>query len=199
MDKTYLDDTEVGVGTKNDAVLVCATDGTERARLASVLRQDYPVRTADSQPDALASLDGNVTVLVVDDPGDEFSLEQIVETGLDRDARFQLAALVTDEPQRRLADRCDGVVRKPVADRELRTTVRWLHRRGRYDKTLGSYYELSEKYAALVTNGEANAAALQSVEEELAQLREELDDVADSLEDTDAFEVALTAPSCRSP
>lgn len=193
MDRTYLDDAEVGVGTKNDAVLVCATDGTERARLASVLRQDYPVRTADSEADALASIDGNVTVLIVDEANGEFSLDRLVAAGRDRDCRFQLAAIVDGPAPQRLRDGCDEVVERPVDDRELRTTVRWLHRRGRYDSALGSYYDLSEKYAALVTSGDADADELRSIEDELARLRAELDDVGDALEDGDAFEVALTS------
>lgn len=192
MDRTYLDDAEVGIGTKNDAVLVCVTDGTERARLASVLRQDYPVRTADSESDALASLDGNVTVLVVDEPSDEFALDRLVETGTERDCRFQVAAIADAPVAESLRDRCDGVVEKPIDDQALRTTVRWLHRRGRYDRTLATYYALSERYAELVTGADATADELACVEEQLAQLREELDDVGDSLEDGDAFEVALS-------
>ncbi|SFR86766.1 HalX domain-containing protein [Halomicrobium zhouii] len=192
MDRTYLDDAEVGIGTRNDAVLVCVTDGTERARLASVLRQDYPVRTADSESDALASLDGNVTVLVVDETSDEFTLDHLVETGTERDCRFQVAAIADAPVAESLRDRCDGVVEKPIDDQTLRTTVRWLHRRGRYDRTLATYYALSERYAELVTGTDATADELASVEEQLARLREELDDVGDSLEDGDAFEVALS-------
>jgi|AntDeeMetagen681_2_1112603.scaffolds.fasta_scaffold15154_1 hypothetical protein len=192
MDRTYLDDAEVGIGTKNDAVLVCVTDGTERARLASVLRQDYPVRTADSEADAIASLDGNVTVLVVDETSDEFALDRLVETGTERDCRFQVAAIADAPVAESLRDRCDGVVERPADDQALRTTVRWLHRRGRYDRTLATYYALSERYAELVTGADATADELASVEERLARLREELDDVGDSLEDGDAFEVALS-------
>ncbi|MCU4802163.1 HalX domain-containing protein [Halobacteria archaeon HArc-gm2] len=192
MDRTYLDDAEVGIGTRNDAVLVCVTDGTERARLASVLRQDYPVRTADSESDALASLDGNVTVLVVDETSDEFALDRLVETGTERDCRFQVAAIADAPVAESLRDRCDGVVENPIDDQTLRTTVRWLHRRGRYDRTLATYYSLSERYAELVTGTDATADELASVEEQLARLREELDDVGDSLEDGDAFEVALS-------
>jgi len=192
MDRTYLDDAEVGIGTKNDAVLVCVTDGTDRARLASALRQDYPVRTADSEPDALASLDGNVTVLVVDEASGEFALDRLVETGGERDCRFQVAAIadapVGDSPP----GQCDGVVEKPVDEQELRTTVRWLHRRGRYDRTLATYYALSERYAELVTGADATPAELASVEEQLTQLREELDGIGDALEDGDAFDVALS-------
>jgi len=43
-----------------------------------------------------------------------------------------------------------------------------------------------------VTGADATADELASVEERLARLREELDDVGDSLEDGDAFEVALS-------
>lgn len=199
MDKTYLDDAEVGVGTTNDAVLVCATDGTDRARLASILRQDYPVRTADSESDALASIDRNVTVLVVDDASGEFSLDRITEAGVERDARFQLAAIVTDPPTERLRDRCDGIVREPIDEQGFRTTVRGLYRRGRYDEALATYYELSERYAALRTSGDATAAELRSLESELVQFREELDDVGDSLGDADAFDVALPSESDSDP
>lgn len=199
MDRTYLDDAEVGVGTKNDAVLVCATDGTDRARLASVLRQDYPVRTADSEADALASIDQNVTVLVVDETNDEFSIDRIIERGVDRDCRFQVAAIVGDSPTEWLRDRADGFVEKPVDEQELRTTVRWLHRRGRYDKTLGTYYALSEKYATLATSTDPSPDELRSLEEELTQLRDELDDIGDALEDEDAFQVALSSGSTLSP
>lgn len=198
MDRTYLDDAEVGIGTKNDAVLVCVTDGTDRARLASALRQDYPVRTADSEADALASLDGNVTVLVVDGTDEEFSLDRLLETGCERGCRFQVAAITDASVAESLDERCDGVVEKPVDERELRTTVRGLHRRGRYDRTLATYYALSERYADLVTGADATADELDSVEEQLAQLREELDDIGDALEDADAFEVALSPDRTRS-
>ena len=164
-----------------------------------MLREDYPVRTADSEGDALASIDGNVTVLVVDVTNDEFDLDRIVEAGRDLESRFQLAAIVTERPTPWLCDRCDGFAEKSAGDQELRTTVRWLHRRGRYDRTLAAYYALSEKYAALVTDPDASTGALRSLEEELGQLRDELDDIGDALEDGDAFEVALASDSPSSP
>jgi hypothetical protein len=40
---------------------------------------------------------------------------------------------------------------------------------------------------------------VRSLEEELTQLRAELDDVADALDDADAFEVALSLGSTTSP
>jgi DNA-binding response OmpR family regulator len=198
MDRTYLDDADVSVGTRNDAVLVCTTDGNERARLAALLREEYPVRTADSEADALASIDGNVTVLLVDCRDDEFDLDRIRDAERGGGGRFQLGTVVADSPPERLRELSDAVVEKPVADGELRSTVRWLHRRGRYDKSLSSYYALSEKYATLVTDPESDADAVRSLEEELTQLRAELDDVADALDDADAFDVALSPGSTTS-
>lgn len=193
MDRTHRDDAELGVGTTNDAVLVCASDGVVRADVASVLRQDYPVRTAESESDAVASADGHVNVLVADVTDDAFGIDRIVDVANERDCRFQVAAVVGDEPAAAVHERCDGVVRKPVDDQALRSTVRLLHRRGRYDELLGSYYALSEEYAALTTDPEADEGKLSSLEERLIQLRGELDDVGDALEDDDAFQVALDA------
>ncbi len=191
MDRTHRDDAELGVGTTNDAVLVCASDGDVRADVASTLRQDYPVRTAESESDAVASADGHVNVLVVDVTDDAFDVDRIVEVANDRGYRFQIAVVVDDEPAAAVRDRCDGVVRKPIDGQAVRSTVRLLHRRGRYDEMLGRYYALSEEYAALTTDPEADEAELSSLEERLVQLRGELDDVGDALADEDAFQVAL--------
>lgn len=191
MDRTHANDVEVSIGTKSDAVLVCAADPTFKMDLASVLRQDYPVRTAESEADAVASIDESVTVLVLDDTDREFSLERLLEVRDERDCRFQLAAIVSQPATRWLRGRCDGFVRKPVDDQELRSTVRRLHRRGRYDKTLGTFYALSERYADLAADPNADPEELRSLEEQLAQVRTELDAVGDTLADADAFEVAL--------
>ena len=191
MDRTYRDDVEVGVGTKNGSVLVCCTDGVVRGNLASVIREDYPVRTADSESDALESIDRNVAVLVLDDADDEFSIDRILDARAERDRRFQTAAIVSREPGQSLRQRFDGVVEKPVDDRELRSTVRWLHRRDQYDGALGAYYALSKEYASLATDPDADVTELQSLEKRLLQLRAELDDIGDTLDDEDAFQVAL--------
>lgn len=196
MNRTHATDADGGVdvASKNDAVLICATDQAVRSDVASTLREDFPVRTADSESDAVASIDRNVTVLVFDAADREFSLERLLKVRSERDCRFQIAALVERPTTRWLRARCDGFVRKPVDEHELRSTVRWLHRRGRYDKTLGAYYALSEKYAALASDPDASADDLRSLEEQLMQLRVELDDVGDSLDDEDAFQVALGKP-----
>lgn len=180
-----------GVGTEDGAVLICARDQRVREELASVLSQEYRVRTAATEADALERIAQDVTVILVDDTSQECSLEEFIGAEVERARPFQIAAIVTESPAERVADQCDGFLRKPVDDEVLRSTVRWLHRRSRYERMLGAYYALSKRYASLTADPDATPGELQSFEERLTQLRTDLDDIGDSLDDEDAFQVAL--------
>lgn len=198
MDRTHAKDVEIDGGVTNGAILVCTTDRSLRSDVASVLRAEYPVRTAGTESDAFASIDESVTVLIVDLTDEAFSPDRIRERAADADGRFQIAAVVDGDPSQAVRDGADALVPVPVDDAELRSTVRWLHRRSRYAKTLGAYYGLSDQYATLATTADADADRLRSLEEQLISLRAELDDIGDALSDEDALRVALGDESDRS-
>ncbi|WP_226012142.1 HalX domain-containing protein [Halomicrobium salinisoli] len=180
MSKTTFD-----VTMARDVVLVCVPDADRRQRITTALREEWPVRTAHDEPETVASLDRDVAVLVVD--AAECAVESALDRREQRDCHFETAGLVAADAA--VDDRFDARLETPVQMGELRATVERLHRRVRYDRLLGRYYSLAERYATLTDDGDPEELA--RVEGRLADLRERLDRIADGLDAADAFDAAV--------
>ncbi|PSP92500.1 DNA-binding response regulator [Halobacteriales archaeon QS_4_62_28] len=170
----------------SDVVLVCVADDDLRQSVTTALRTEWPVRTAHDSETALTSLDDAVSVVVVD-----LSEERFVQTLWREDANgvsFERAALIEGPPPD--LDHA-GYVSKPVSAPALRETVDRLQRRAEYDRLLGQYYSLANRYADTASDPQQDPDDLARLKERLFTLRKRLDTVADSLDDVDAFDVAL--------
>lgn len=163
-------------------VLVADGDPDVTDDIARTLRDRYTIRTAYSGPEALASLDAEIAVALLD-PG---LLEVRTERIADRTGGCRLAALV-DADADAVGAPFDECLRKPVSEPVLRETVAALCRRASYRCGLDEYYELA---TALAGTDEADPEC-ERLERRLEELRAELDAVLDGLDRDAAFEAAL--------
>ncbi|MFB6075061.1 MAG: HalX domain-containing protein [Haloarculaceae archaeon] len=172
----------------DDAVLVCASDDAVRFRVRRALQREWPVRTAVTAREAVASLGTRISVVVLDDADSGFA------AALARREHRPLVEVVglLERGADATAEWFDASVRKPFEDRELRAAVERLQRRVRYDRLLRRYYAMANDYAGLAARaGEADPAELSHLRERLTEVREELDALAATLDDGDAIDVAV--------
>jgi len=186
--------TESADSSGGDRPVVLVVDDEERIpeAFALWLGDEYDVRTATDGESALASLDRDVDVVLLDRqmPGlsGDAVLERIREEGYDCrvamvtgvDADFDIVDLPFDD-----------YVTKPVGKDDLREVVDELLTVREYDEDVRRYFALSKTRAALEaekTGAElADSEAYESLRDDLAaQEAAVMDDVADL--DTDEYE-----------
>ncbi|WP_225333280.1 DNA-binding response regulator [Halomicrobium urmianum] len=178
------------VTSTSDVVLVSVADPDRSRRITAALREEWPVRTARDEREQSASLDRDVSVLVVGGVETD-TLDAALRHRDEQGLHFEVAGLVAADAA--ADDRLDARLETPVAAPDLRETVERLHRRARYDRLLDRYYGLAEHYADLSDGGDA--ADRVRVQSRLADLRERIDRLACDLDDADAFDVALGHPT----
>jgi len=178
------------VSVTSDVVLVCIGSDDLRQQITTTLRAQWPVRTACDDWTVAESLDESVSVVVFDLDDDAFEIDSAVDQRDQDGISFEMAALV-DDPSRWSDERLDGYVRKPVSDDDLRATVERLNRRVQYDRLLGRYYAVANEYAEEASATHHDPSELARLKERLFTMRKRLDEIADELEDVDAFDVAL--------
>ncbi|WP_436907423.1 response regulator [Halosimplex marinum] len=165
-------------------VLVADRDPAVTDRLAGVLRERFTVRSAYDSADALASLDPDVSVALLDPEIPGLSARRVVDRVRTDEADCQVAAL-TDEPLDVESTAFDDYLVKPVAADHLTETVERLSRRATYRTTLERYYRLASERA------DADPEERDRLDERLAELDERLDEVVGSLDGPDAYDAAL--------
>lgn len=173
-----------GPARRFDAGTVLVADGDPDVTddIARTLRDRYTIRTAYSGPDALASLDEDVSVALLDPKLIDVRIGRIA----DRTDGCRLAALV-DADANAASARFDECLRKPVAESVLRETVADLCRRASYRRGLEEYYAIATALAEADETGPDH----EQLERRLEDVRSELDAVLASLDREAAFEAAL--------
>jgi DNA-binding response OmpR family regulator len=165
------------------------------------LEDEYEVRTAYSGSEALQKIDGVVDVVLLDrrmpDLSGDDVLEQIRERGLD----CQVAMVTAVDPDFDILDLgFDAYVVKPVSETDLFETVETLLQRAAYDDRLQNVTALMSKKAALESEKSPdklrNNREYQRLTDRLDDLRSELDETAQSLDEED-FSAAFYALSRR--
>jgi hypothetical protein len=178
------------VSVTSDVVLVCIGSDALRRRITATLRAQWPVRTACDDWSVAESLDESVSVVVFDLDDGTFEVDGALDQRSQGSISFETAALV-DDPSHWSDERLDGYVRKPVSDDDLRATVERLNRRVQYDRLLGRYYTVASEYAEEASATHHDPSELARLKERLFTMRKRLDEIADGLENVDAFDVAL--------
>jgi len=177
--------------TEESAVVLVVDDEPDVAdSYAAFIRDRYAVRTAYSGESAIAQLDEDVDIVLLDRRmpdmfGDEV-LEKIREGGFD----CRVAMVTAVDPDVDIIDmEFDDYVVKPVTREEVLDTVDRLLRVSEYEQTLREYYRVTRKHVAL-----SNASGGVDLEDnpEFAaltarrdRLREELEATAERFVDGD--------------
>jgi DNA-binding response OmpR family regulator len=165
------------------------------------LEDEYEVRTAYSGSEALQKIDGVVDVVLLDrrmpDLSGDDVLKQIRERGLD----CQVAMVTSVDPDFDILDLgFDAYVVKPVSETDLFETVEILLQRAAYDDRLQNVTALMSKKAALESEKSPdklrNNREYQRLTDRLDDLRSDLDETAQSLDEED-FSATFYALSRR--
>ncbi|WP_135365368.1 response regulator [Halosimplex halophilum] len=171
-------------GPSAQVVLVADRDPAVTDGLADVLRQRFTVRAAYDSADALASLDADVSVALLDPTIPGLSVRRVVDRVRADGTDCQVAAL-TDDPLDVESTAFDDYLVKPVDGDRLTETVERLGRRATYRTTLESYYRIASERA------DASGEERERLDSRLAELDDRLDDVFDSLDGAEAYDAAL--------
>ncbi|QLH75810.1 HoxA transcriptional regulator [Halosimplex rubrum] len=171
-------------GLQRRVVLVADRDPAVTDELAAVLRERFTVRSAYDSADALASLDPDVSVALLDPSIPGLSAQRVVDRVRTDDADCQVAALA-DEPLDIGSTAFDDYLVKPVDDDHLTETVEQLSRRATYRTTLEAFYRVARERA------DASDERRERLDRRLAELDDSLDDIFGSLDGPEAYDAAL--------
>jgi DNA-binding response OmpR family regulator len=165
-------------------VLVADRDPAVTDELAAVLRERFTVRSAYDSADALASLDPDVSVALLDAELPGLSAQRVVDRVRTDDADCQIAALA-DEPVDVESTAFDDYLLKPVDDDRLTETVERLSQRATYRTTLEEFFRVARERA------NADGENRDRLDRRLSELDDSLDDVFRSLDGPEAYDAAL--------
>lgn len=190
----YDDERSVVVVTSRDPVVLVVEDDPRTAELyARWLRERWTTRVAHDEAEALASLDGSVSVALIDRDLAGGSGDAVLSVIRERDVGCRVAMVTGVVPDADVVDMgFDEYLTKPVGPEHLRATVSELLLRSTYDERVREYYALARKRALL--EAEHDPAELADSEEytelcrRLADTSEAADEVVDELAERDAYE-----------
>lgn len=166
-------------------VLVADGDPSVTDDIAAILRQHYTVRSAYDSADALASLDPEVSVALLDPDIPGLSVHRVLDR-VQTDAEDCQIAALTDEAIDLDATAFDEYLVKPVAPDHLTATVARLSNRAIYRTALEEYYRVANKRAK--TDDPEREAEL---ERRLSDLDDRMEDAVCSLDGSEAYDAAL--------
>lgn len=154
------------------------------------LSDDYDVRTAYSGHDAIAQLDDEVDVVLLDRRMPDLSGDEVLSEIRNRDLTVQVAMVTAVEPDFDIIDMgFETYVVKPVLGDELRETIESLLARSTYDEQIQEYFSLASKRAVLEDEkGEDDLEGndeYESLVGDLEAVRRELDGTIHRFDDED--------------
>lgn len=166
------------------AILVAGSDPGTVDRLAARLRRDWAVRTAYGADAAIRVVHDEAAVAVFDDrlPGTRDRLLPALRAA-PGDCRAILLADDGAEPASRCVDRR---MARPADPDAVANAVEELWLRARYDELVEEYYDLAVERAALERE-HCDPGASSEVHRRLDEVRSDIDDVLDALDDHGAF------------
>lgn len=185
-------DSETGV-----PIVLVVDDEPQLAELfAAWLDEDWEVRTAHDGDEALAEMDENVAVVLLDRrmpgrSGDEV-LDSIREEGYD----CRVIMVTAVDPDFDIIEMgFDDYLVKPVANDELASTVERVYRRQEYDETMREYYSLASKRAVLETEKPRSELErnqeFRELEQRLTTLRKSVDETIEGLRTHEDYAAAF--------
>ncbi|MBX0303182.1 HalX domain-containing protein [Haloarcula salinisoli] len=160
------------------------------------LQGDYEVRMGQNGDEGLELLDESVDVVLLDRMMPGLSGDEVLSEIRKRDLGCRVAMVTAVEPDFDILEMgFDAYLSKPIRSEQLHDTVTNLLERSEYDSMLQEYYALVEKQATLeATKSSAELAESDqyaTLTEEIAEMREGLDDTLGGIEDDDDFIATL--------
>jgi DNA-binding response OmpR family regulator len=171
-------------------VLVVEDEGDVAETYELWLQENYDVRSARDGDEALAKLDADVEVVLLDRMMPGLSGDEVLERIREQDLGCRVAMVTAVEPDFDILELgFDAYLSKPVTSDDLFDTVEKLLERASYDALLQEYYALVETQATLEsTKTGAELAASEEyerLEADIAALRGQLTDTLGEVEDDD--------------
>ena len=149
---------------------------------AAFLRDTHEVRTAYSGEQALAKLDDDVDVVLLDRRMPDMVGDEVLNRIRGRGIDCRVAMVTAVDPDIDIIDmEFDDYVVKPVSRDEVLDTVERLHRVAEYERTLREYYRVTRKY---VTLADASGNDEFETDPEFVELTERRDRLRERLEST---------------
>lgn len=176
--------------TTEPVVLVVEDEADVAETYELWLRESYDVRSARDGDEALAKLDDDVEVVLLDRMMPGLSGDEVLERIREQDLGCRVAMVTAVEPDFDILELgFDAYLSKPVTSDDLFDTVEKLLERASYDAFLQEYYALVETQATLEsTKTGAELAASEEyerLEADIAELKAQLTDTLGEVEDDD--------------
>ncbi|WP_135362831.1 response regulator [Halosimplex halophilum] len=177
-------------GPKRGVVLIVDDEPEVADAYAAHVRDAHEVRTAYGGEEALAKLDEDVDVVLLDRRMPDMVGDEVLETVRDRGLDCRVAMVTAVDADFDIVDmEFDDYVVKPVSGEELLDTVDRLLRCADYERALREYYRVTRTQVALQSaKGAAELADSDEfgrLEERRAELRDSLSAAAERLADED--------------
>jgi len=178
-------------------VLIVEDDDPIRETYRQWLSRGHSVTAVADGDAAVEPLDDDTDVVLLDRRMPGVDGDEVARRISDRACDCQVAMVTAVEPTADIVELpFDEYVVKPVGRSELAALVQDLLERRRYSERLQEYYALTSKLATLRTTRPAEelrrAPEFESLVDDLATLRTELDDASTTFSETD-YRVVLQA------
>jgi DNA-binding response OmpR family regulator len=157
---------------------------------AAQLKDDFIVSTAYGGQEALDKIDAAVDVVLLDRRMPGISGDEVLEKIRSREHHVRVAMVTAVDPDFDIIDMpFDDYVIKPVSRDDLFETINRLLTCSEYEEHLRRYYALTAKHATLIANKPESELAesdeFQTLEDEIDELKEELDQTVATFDEDD--------------
>jgi CheY-like chemotaxis protein len=147
--------------------------------------EGYNVRTAENGGEALVELGTDVDVVLLDRRMPGMSGDEVLEHIEDWDMDCRVVMVTAIDPDETVAELgFDDYLTKPVSKDKLAETIEQLLLFDQYERLLTEYHNVTKTYATLKANHDGGQTEiLEQIDEERAQIRQQLEATIDSFAD----------------
>lgn len=169
-------------GEGNGTVLVVEDQPDLARAYTEILSTQYSVRKALGGEEALEMADNEVDVVLLDRRMPGMSGDEVLANLVERGISVKVAMLTAVEPDVDIVDLpFDDYKIKPVNNDELIGLIEVLMRRAEYDNTSQQFFRLAAKKKTLESAGKDDTEAYQQLNEQLQDLRDDVDETLEEL------------------
>ncbi|MEM4782464.1 MAG: HalX domain-containing protein [Halalkalicoccus sp.] len=183
-------------GTDTPTVLVVDDEPQLAELFAAWLDGEWRVRTAHDGDEALAKIDEDVGIVLLDRRMPGMSGDEVLDAIRERGYDCRVIMVTAVDPDFDIIEMgFDDYLVKPVANDELSATVERVYQRREYDETMREYYSLASKRAVLETEKPRSELEgndeFRELERRLTSLRKSVDETIDGLRSHEDYAAAF--------